>query len=206
MAEASSRYSREILMFVRLMSPLVVAALLFFSGCGDSGANNPKVEMVTSMGTVKIELFENRAPISVRNFLDYVDAKHYDGLIFHRVINGFMIQGGGFKPGMEREEPTARPINNESANGLLNERYTLAMARTGDPHSATSQFFINVKDNTGLDRANAEDKWGYAVFGKVISGMDVVDKIRRVRTETVKGHENVPAVDVVIESIRRIEK
>ena len=111
-------------MFVRLMSPLLGVALLLSSGCGDSGANNPKVEMVTNMGTVKIELFENSAPISVKNFLSYVDDKHYDGLIFHRVINGFMIQGGGFKPGMEKEEPTAAPIKNESANGLLNERYT----------------------------------------------------------------------------------
>jgi len=186
----------------------LVSSLLFLSGCGD---NNPKVEMVTNKGTIKIELFERQAPITVKNFLHYVDAKHYDGLIFHRVISDFMIQGGGFKPGMEREEPTEAPIKNESANGLHNERGTIAMARTPDPHSATAQFFINVVDNTKkLDRAYSEDKWGYAVFGAVYEGMDVVDSIRKVRTATVKTaegvHENVPVKDVIIESVRRIAK
>jgi peptidyl-prolyl cis-trans isomerase A (cyclophilin A) len=181
---------------------LFLLPLLFLVGCG----SNPQVTMVTNRGTVKIELFESAAPVSVKNFLRYVDAKHYDGLIFHRVISDFMIQGGGFKPGMEREEPTETPIRNESSNGLLNQRGTLAMSRTGDPDSATSQFFINVKDNPGLDRANAQDKVGYAVFGRVIEGMDVVDDIRRVRTTTVKGHANVPVDDVIIQSIRRVEK
>src|SRR4051812_13588086 len=180
-------------------------SLFFLCGCGGS---NPKVEMVTNKGTIKIELFESQAPITVKNFLHYVDTKHYDGLIFHRVMPRFMIQGGGFKPGMEREEPTDTPIRNESANGLRNERGTIAMARTPDPHSATSQFFINVVDNKELDRANAQDKWGYAVFGAVYEGMDVVDKIRKVRTTTVKigqeEHENVPVEDVIIESVRRI--
>src|SRR6476660_1296524 len=114
----------------------IVSSLLFLSGCGD---NNPKVEMVTNKGTIKIELFESQAPITVKNFLHYVDAKHYDGLIFHRVIRDFMIQGGGFKPGMEREEPTEEPIKNESANGLHNQRGTIAMARTSHPPSATAQ-------------------------------------------------------------------
>jgi cyclophilin family peptidyl-prolyl cis-trans isomerase len=182
----------------------IVSSLLFLSGCGD---NNPKVEMVTNKGTIKIELFERQAPITVKNFLHYVDAKYYDGLIFHRVIVDFMIQGGGFKPGMEREEPTEAPIKNESANGLHNERGTIAMARTGDPHSASAQFFINVVDNTRkLDRAYAGDKWGYAVFGAVYEGMDVVDSIRKVRTAIVKGHEDVPVNDIIIESVRRIEK
>ncbi len=194
-------------MNVRLLAPLAAALLFALAGCGDSGANNPKVVMVTNKGTVKIELFENRAPITVKNFLRYVDAKHYDGLIFHRVMSDFMIQGGGFKPGMENDKLSEEPIKNESANGLSNERGTLAMARTGDPHSATDQFFINVVDNDKmLDRARAQDKWGYAVFGKVIDGMDVVDQIRRVRTTTVAGQENVPVDHVIIESIRRVEK
>lgn len=187
-----------------MMRRCLALSLAFLTfGCGN---NNPQVEIVTNKGTIKAELFERQAPITVKNFLDYVDGKHYDGTIFHRVIYSFMIQGGGFKPGMEREEPTREPIKNESANGLKNQTGTLAMARTGDPHSATAQFFINVVDNPFLDRANAQDGWGYAVFGQVTEGMDIVNKIRRVRTQTVKGHENVPIEDVVIESIRRIEK
>jgi cyclophilin family peptidyl-prolyl cis-trans isomerase len=187
-----------------MMRRCLALSLAFLTfGCGN---NNPQVEIVTNKGTIKAELFERQAPITVKNFLDYVDGKHYDGTIFHRVIYSFMIQGGGFKPGMEREEPTREPIKNESSNGLKNQTGTLAMARTGDPHSATAQFFINVVDNPFLDRANAQDGWGYAVFGQVTEGMDIVNKIRRVRTQTVKGHENVPIEDVVIESIRRIEK
>lgn len=179
--------------------------VLCLMGC-DGGGNNPKVEIVTNMGTMQAELFENKAPITVRNFLRYVDDKYYDGLIFHRVISDFMIQGGGFKPGMDHEEPSKPPIKNESYNGVANERGTLAMARTGDPHSATAQFFINVKDNPFLDQANSPDKYGYAVFGKVVDGIDVVDKIRRVRTATQNGHENVPVENVIIESIRRVGK
>jgi len=184
---------------------LTLLALLGLAGCGDS-SKNPKVEMVTNKGNVTIELFEDKSPNTVKNFLDYVDAKHYDGTIFHRVMNGFMIQGGGFKPGMDGELPGNAPIKNESINGLKNERGTLAMARTPNPHSATAQFFINVNDNKALDRANSDDKFGYCVFGQVINGMDVVDKIRRVSTTTVKGHENVPVDDVIIESMRRISK
>lgn len=163
---------------------------------------NPLVVMEFSQGTILLELFEDKAPITVKNFLDYVDAKFYDGTIFHRVIPDFMIQGGGFLPGM-KEKKTRDPIKNESFNGISNERGTLAMARTPDPDSATAQFYINVEDNENLDKKNAGDKVGYAVFGKVIEGMGVVDKIRRVKTGRFEGASNVPLSDVVIMSIRR---
>jgi cyclophilin family peptidyl-prolyl cis-trans isomerase len=133
-----------------------------------------------------------------------VDDKFYDGTVFHRVISNFMIQGGGFEPGM-KEKKSKDPIKNESFNGLPNKRGTIAMARTGVPDSATAQFFINVKDNDFLDKANARDRVGYAVFGKVIEGMDVVDKIREVETANAGGHENVPVQDVIIKSVR-VEK
>ena len=179
---------------------LLLGTLLVGLGCGGPSGPNPQVVMETSMGTVKIELYQDKAPISVKNFLQYVDDKHYDGTIFHRVISDFMIQGGGMVPGM-REKPTRPPIRNEAGNRLRNERGTLAMARTGEPDSATSQFFINVKYNDFLDRANAQDKVGYAVFGRVTEGMEVVDQIRNVKT----GFMDVPVEDVVIKSIRRIE-
>lgn len=184
----------------------LLLALLGLLGC-DSGANNPRVEMVTNKGPVTIELFESKAPGTVKNFLAYVDDKHFDGTIFHRVINGFMIQGGGFKPDMKAEVPSKAPIKNEATNGLKNDRGTLAMARTGDPHSATAQFFINVKDNDTLNhRSQTPEGWGYCVFGQVVGGMDVVDKIRRVSTTTKEGHADVPVDDVIIESIRRVPK
>jgi cyclophilin family peptidyl-prolyl cis-trans isomerase len=164
-------------------------------------AENPVVTMETSMGTLKIELFEDKAPISVKNFLEYAKDKHYDGLIFHRVIEDFMIQGGGFEPGMKQKK-TRDPIKNEAGNGLSNERGTIAMARTPVADSATSQFFINLKDNTGLDRAKSADGVGYCVFGKVIEGMDVVDKIKKVKTTTKGGHRDVPEEDVVIKSVK----
>ncbi len=163
---------------------------------------NPVVVMDTSLGKIKIELFAAKAPITVKNFLQYVDDKHYDGTIFHRVIADFMIQGGGMEPGL-KEKKTREAIKNEADNGLSNERGTIAMARTFMPDSATAQFFINVKDNSFLDRAKARDKAGYCVFGRVIEGMDVVDRIRQVETRTQGGHENVPATDVVIRSVRR---
>jgi cyclophilin family peptidyl-prolyl cis-trans isomerase len=147
-------------------------------------------------------LFADKSPITVKNFLKYVDDKHYDGTIFHRVISDFMIQGGGMVPGL-KEKKTGEPIKNESSNGLSNVRGTLAMARTKEPDSATAQFFINLKDNLFLDKAKARDRVGYAVFGKVISGMDVVDKIKQVETKTRGDHENVPVQDVVIRSVRR---
>jgi len=166
-------------------------------------AANPVVAMETSMGTIKIELDEAKAPISVKNFLGYVKDKHYDGTIFHRVIDGFMIQGGGFEPGMKQKK-TKEPIKNESNNGLSNSKYTIAMARTSDPDSATAQFYINVKDNKGLDGSNS--RAGYAVFGKVIEGMDVVDKIKGVKTGTKAGHSDVPLEDVVIKSVKLVEE
>lgn len=178
---------------------------LWFSAPGQAGdkkTQNPVVIMETSMGTITIELFEDKAPISVKNFLQYVEDKHYDGTIFHRVIPDFMVQGGGFVPGM-KEKKTRDPIKNESSNGLANERGTLAMARTSVPDSATAQFFINVKDNDFLDRKNARDKVGYAVFGRVTAGMDVVDKIRRVPTAEKGPHEDVPREDVLIKSVKR---
>ncbi len=174
-------------------------------GCGSSSSGpNPVVVMETSMGTVKIVLFQDKAPVTVKNFLAYVDDKFYDGTIFHRVISDFMIQGGGFLPGM-KAKPESGTIKNESNNGLRNERGTLAMARTDDPHSASAQFFINVKYNDFLDRDKARDKFGYAVFGKVLDGMDVVDEIRAVKTHRAGPHDDVPVEDVLIKSIRRVE-
>ncbi|MSU78941.1 MAG: peptidyl-prolyl cis-trans isomerase [Gemmataceae bacterium] len=162
------------------------------------------VIMETSKGTVKIELYDDKAPITVQNFLTYVDEKHYDGTIFHRVISDFMIQGGGFVPGLREKGSKHPPIKNEAYNGLENFRGTLAMARTNAPDSATDQFFVNVKNNSRLDRTAGSA--GYAVFGKVIGGMDIVDAIRVMPTGDAGGHENVPVDDVVIKSIRRLAK
>jgi cyclophilin family peptidyl-prolyl cis-trans isomerase len=183
-----------------LPAVLVLGFAVGLVGCSDGPEKNPVVVMETSMGTIKIELYEKKAPRTVKNFLDYVDEKHYDGTIFHRVIPDFMIQGGGMTPNM-KEKPTRAPIGNESNNGLKNERGTIAMARTDEPDSATSQFFINVKNNNFLDRDKARDGHGYCVFGKVIEGMDVVDKIRFVPT----GRGDVPQEDVLIKSVRRVD-
>jgi peptidyl-prolyl cis-trans isomerase B (cyclophilin B) len=158
------------------------------------------VEMTTNKGTITIELDDEKAPESVRNFLDYVAKGHYDNTVFHRVIRGFMIQGGGFAPGMA-QKPTQAPIANEARNGLKNAKYTLAMARTSAPHSATAQFFINTADNRFLDNDRAQDGWGYAVFGKVTAGHDVVDAIEQVATGNRGGHGDVPRDDVVIERV-----
>ncbi len=155
------------------------------------------VALTTNHGKITIELDADKAPKTVENFLAYVKAGHYDGTIFHRVINGFMIQGGGFEPGM-KQKPTEEPIENEAANGLTNDCYTIAMARTNDPHSATAQFFINVKDNDFLNYSGPNN-WGYCVFGKVTEGTDVVDAIRKVRTGSKGFHGDVPVEDVVIE-------
>ena len=189
----------------RLLSLAAAVLMLGLTSCGGPSGPNPVVVMETSKGTVKIELYKDKSPVTVDNFLKYVDNKHFDGLIFHRVISDFMIQGGGFEPGMKGERPTLNPITNESKNGVRNTRGTIAMARTGDPHSATAQFFINVKDNAMLDSANAKGGWGYAVFGKVIDGMDVVDQIRFEKTHSVAGHDDVPVEDIFIKSIRRVE-
>jgi cyclophilin family peptidyl-prolyl cis-trans isomerase len=163
---------------------------------------NPVVLMKTSLGDVKIELNEKKAPITVKNFLKYVDDKFYDGTIFHRVIPGFMVQGGGFLPGMKQKE-TRATIKNEAGNGLSNERGTIAMARLPEPDTASAQFFINLVNNKGLDRN--QESAGYAVFGKVIAGMDVVDKIAKVETGRRNGFKDVPMQDVVIKSISRVK-
>ena len=190
---------KRLLLIASLLGVLAMAPAF----AGDN--KNPRVVMETSAGKVTIELFADKAPISVKNFLQYVDDKHYDGTIFHRVIADFMIQGGGFEPGLKQKK-TRDPIKNEAGNGLKNERGTLAMARTGDPDSATAQFFINTVDNKSLDRANAGDGVGYAVFGKVVEGLDVVDSIRRVNTGVQSGFKDVPTKDVVIRSVRRATK
>ncbi|HOB46722.1 MAG TPA: peptidylprolyl isomerase [Zoogloea sp.] len=157
------------------------------------------VKLTTNHGDIVIELDAEKAPESVKNFIAYVEAGHYNNTVFHRVINGFMIQGGGFEPGM-KQKPTGAPIKNEADNGLKNEAGTIAMARTQDPHSATAQFFINVADNDFLDhRAPNVQGWGYCVFGRVSEGMDVVNKIKGVKTGTSGFHQDVPKEDVVIE-------
>jgi peptidyl-prolyl cis-trans isomerase A (cyclophilin A) len=175
-------------------------------GDGKSGGGaNPVVVIETSMGNIKVELFPDKAPISVENFLKYVDDKHYDGTIFHRVIPDFMIQGGGFDAATKQEKRGRNPIKNEATNGLSNDRWTIAMARTNDPHSATAQFYINVKDNPALN-PGGNSAAGYAVFGRVIDGMDVVDNIRFIRTENMGGaFTNAPVPDVIIKSIRRVD-
>jgi peptidyl-prolyl cis-trans isomerase B (cyclophilin B) len=162
--------------------------------------SNPQVELhVLNYGVITLELDQDKAPKSVENFLAYVNKGHYNGTIFHRVIPGFMVQGGGMEPGMT-QKPCDAPIQNEANNGLKNANYTVAMARTGDPHSATAQFFINVADNGFLNHtAPSAQGWGYAVFGKVVSGSDVVDKIKAVKTGRKGFHDDVPKEDVVIE-------
>jgi len=182
-----------------------VAMMVAFSGESTAAEKNPVVVMETSLGNVKIELDQAKAPISVKNFLSYVDDKFYDGTIFHRVISSFMIQGGGFTADMQ-QKPTKAQIKNEAGNGLSNKRGTLAMARTMVVDSASSQFFINVVDNDFLDhRDNSSQGFGYAVFGKVIEGMDVVDKIKSVKTGNKMGFQDVPMDAVVIKSIKRVQ-
>jgi cyclophilin family peptidyl-prolyl cis-trans isomerase len=163
---------------------------------------NPMVEMRTSMGTMKIELYPDKAPKTTENFLQYAREGFYDGTVFHRVISGFMIQGGGFTPDMSEKE-TRAPIENEASNGLKNVRGSISMARTGDPHSASSQFFINTVDNPGLDfTAETVQGFGYAVFGQVVEGLETLDAIRKVSTGSRGGHDDVPMDPVVIESVR----
>ena len=162
--------------------------------------SNPQVELhIANYGVITLELDQDKAPASAANFLSYVKKGHYDNTIFHRVIPGFMVQGGGFEPGMKQKDTDA-PIQNEAKNGLKNDTYTVAMARTGDPHWASSQFFINVANNGFLNHtAPSASGWGYAVFGKVVKGQDVVDKIKAVATGNKGGHGDVPKEDVVIE-------
>ena len=181
----SRRHLLRMVAAVSLSASLTLPAL---------AADAPRVLIKTSMGDITVELNADKAPVSVENFLKYVKKGQYNGTVFHRVINGFMIQGGGYDQNM-REKPTDAPIKNEAQNGLKNEVYTIAMARTMSPHSATAQFFINVANNRFLDFPG-QDGWGYAVFGRVIAGADVVDKIKQVRT----GGGDVPVTPVVIES------
>jgi peptidyl-prolyl cis-trans isomerase A (cyclophilin A) len=163
-------------------------------------AANPQLELKTSQGTLTIELFADKAPTTVENFLQYAKDGFFDGTVFHRVIPGFMIQGGGMTPDL-KEKPTRTPIQNEAKNGLKNAPGTLAMARTNDPHSASAQFFINLKDNSFLDYPS-RDGWGYAVFGKVVQGLEVVEKIAKVPTGNAGPHRDVPTTPVVIESVK----
>ena len=174
---------------------IVSCATLVSLACAPALAQ--KVRLATSQGDIVVELDKDKAPKTVENFLQYVKAGHYDGTVFHRVIDNFMIQGGGMKADMS-EKSTRAPIPLESRSGLTNLRGTLAMARTMDPNSATAQFFINVKDNAALDQANSRDGNGYAVFGKVVAGMDVVDKIKAVAVADKGGHQNVPTTAVTI--------
>jgi peptidyl-prolyl cis-trans isomerase A (cyclophilin A) len=183
----------------RLLAAAGVALLFAAGAAAQDKAAAPRVLLATSLGDITIQLDAEKAPKTVANFLDYVKSGHYDGTVFHRVIGGFMIQGGGFTPDMV-QKPTRAPIPLESRNGLKNERGTVAMARTSVPDSATSQFFINVVDNAMLDQANARDGQGYAVFGRVVAGMDVVDRIRAVETTSAGPHQNVPAKPVLIRS------
>ena len=187
---------------IRYLLRFSLFALLGLGLCASAQAESPRVLMKTSLGEIELELDGNKAPATVENFLAYVDEGFYNGTIFHRVINSFMIQGGGFSPDMSRK-PTHAPVRNEAKNGLKNERGTIAMARTSDPHSATAQFFINHVDNLNLDYPSF-DGWGYAVFGKVTRGMETVDKIADVYTTTRRGMQNVPEQPVIIESVTRI--
>lgn len=193
---------RSNLLLVILLCVLAPSFAGIGSLCAQEKGGNPMVLVKTSMGSFKIELFEKEAPITVKNFLNYVDKKFYDGTIFHRVMPGFVIQGGGFDKNM-MQKSTLAPIKNEAKNGLKNLRGTLSMARTNDINSATSQFFVNVKSNASLDHVS-EAQFGYAVFGKVVQGMDVIDKITAVKTGNKGPHQNVPEKPIVIESMTRI--
>jgi cyclophilin family peptidyl-prolyl cis-trans isomerase len=192
-------------MKVFMISIMMVLMVSLAAGAADKPGDNPKVVLDTTKGKIVIELYLQNAPETVVNFLSYVDAKFYDGTIFHRVIPNFMIQGGGFTADMQRK-PGKAPIKNEADKGLKNERGTIAMARTGDPHSATAQFFINTVDNDFLNHKNkTQQGWGYAAFGKVIEGMDVVDAISAVKTTRYQQFRDVPAEPVVIKSVSRLK-
>lgn len=191
---------------VRLCVSLALSVILAVPAfAAESTPPSPAVKLETTMGDIIIRMDSAKAPETVQNFLNYVKSGHYDGTIFHRVISNFMIQGGGMTPDM-KEKPTNKPIKNEAANGLKNKKYTIAMARTSNPNSATSQFFINVKDNDFLDyKAPTREGWGYAVFGKVIKGQDVVEKIKAVATGNRGMHQDVPREPVIIKKASIIE-
>jgi peptidyl-prolyl cis-trans isomerase B (cyclophilin B) len=181
-----------------LMTALMVLPFLM-TAMEASAAEAPRVKLTTNLGAIVIELSPEKAPATTANFLAYVKSGHYNGTVFHRVIPGFMIQGGGFAPGL-KEKSTNAPIQNEADNGLKNTTGTIAMARTGDPHSASAQFFINTVNNAFLDhKSKSPQGWGYAVFGKVVEGLDVVKKIEAVPTGRKGPYENVPSTDVVVE-------
>jgi peptidyl-prolyl cis-trans isomerase A (cyclophilin A) len=179
----------------------LLAAVTAAPAAAKGPATPPHVTLQTSKGDIVVELYSDKAPKTVKNFLAYVHSGHYNGTIFHRVIPGFMIQGGGFTADMNQKD-TKPPVENEAGNGLSNSRGTLAMARTSDPHSATAQFFINLKDNTFLDRAQSQDGWGYTVFGKVVKGMEIVDSIAGVPTGVKSGMRDVPTQAVTITSAK----
>ncbi len=186
---------------IRIILALLLAGLCILPAhaASSSSATKGKMKMVklhTNKGTITLQLDAEKAPLTVKNFLDYVNSGFYSNTIFHRVIPNFMIQGGGFEPGM-KQKPTNAPVKNEAANGLKNDVYTIAMARTSDPHSATAQFFINVKNNSFLDYPG-QDGWGYCVFGKVVEGSDVIDAIAKVKTGRSGFHQDVPTEDVII--------
>ncbi|GIW97011.1 MAG: peptidyl-prolyl cis-trans isomerase [Pirellulaceae bacterium] len=189
---------------VRRTVVFLIGILALGRGHAAFSEENPVVVIKTNLGEIKAELFAKEAPITTKNFLEYAKSGFYDGTIFHRVIDGFMIQGGGFDKNM-RQKQTKDPIKNEAGNNLSNKKYTLAMARTSVPDSATSQFFINVADNDFLDRKHAQDGVGYAVFGRVIEGQEVVDKIAKVKTGIRAGMRDVPLETVVIEKVEVIE-
>ncbi|MCR4301252.1 MAG: peptidylprolyl isomerase [Sulfuricaulis sp.] len=196
-------------MLMKILSTLFAILLLTAAGllaACKGPADNPRVRVTTSLGVIELELDARRAPGTVRNFMNYVERGFYNGTIFHRVIPGIIIQGGGFVTGM-REKTTGVKLKNEADNGLKNLVGTLAMARTPDPHSAAAQFFINTVDNPSLDHRDKTDAgWGYAVFGKVTKGMDVVKKIEQVSTRSIGPFENVPVKDVLIDKVEILEK
>lgn len=212
----SSSFARTPARWLRVLSLVALSSLaLAFANSaaaasststqGPSMSTNPRVQLQTSQGDIVIELDAEKAPKTVENFLTYVKEGFYDGTVFHRVINNFMVQGGGFDAGMKQKQ-THAPVENEADNGLKNNRYTLAMARTADPHSATAQFFINVADNDFLNFTSpTPNGWGYAVFGKVVEGTDVVDKIKGVKTGNKGFHQDVPSEDVLIEKASVVE-
>ncbi len=194
-------------MFKKLLVTLTLALLcaspVLAKDAHAATGKNPAVEIDTNMGKITVELFAKEAPLSVKNFLEYAEKGHYSGTVFHRVIAGFMIQGGGLTAEMI-PKPTAPPVKNEAANGLKNDRGTLSMARTGDPDSATSQFFVNLVDNNNLNRPSP-DGYGYSVFGKVVKGMEVVDKIAATKTGIKKGFRDAPETPVVINSVKLLK-
>ena len=202
----AERYMRATKLVVFAIMAAAITLTFMAGGASLAARSNPVVKIQTSMGDIEVELYPDKAPKTVENFLAYVNKGFYNGTVFHRVINGFMVQGGGLNDKMQLKATDA-PIENEADNGLTNDEYTLAMARTMDPNSATAQFFINVTDNDFLNfKSKDAQGWGYAVFGKVIKGMDVVDKIKAVETTTKGMHQDVPVTPVVIEKAEVVQE